>query len=121
MQTETKTVAGDIPNQGSIIDFLWHLKKQGYSDSTIKTRIKILKLMNKQGVNLHDSEAVKLFIAKRDTWSNGHRQIAVTAYDGFAEMLSINWQPPFYDNNKTLPFVPTEKEVDALVAGVAKK
>lgn len=119
--TETKTVAGDKPNQGSIIDFLWHLKKKGFSDATIQTRVKILKLMSKQGINLYDSEAVKLFIAKRSTWSNGHRQIAVMAYDGFAEMLSINWQPPFYDNNKTLPFVPTEKEVDALISGCSKK
>ncbi|MGA3288900.1 MAG: tyrosine-type recombinase/integrase [Candidatus Bathyarchaeia archaeon] len=119
--TETKTVAGDTTNQGSIIDFLWHLKKQGYSDATIQTRVKILKLMSKQCVNLHDSEAVKLFIAKRDTWSNGHKQIAVTAYDGFAEMLSIKWQPPFYYNNRTLPFVPTEKEVDALISGCSKK
>ena len=47
--------------------------------------------------------------------------IAVTAYACFAEMLKIDWEPPFYENNKTLPFVPTEKEVDALISGTSKK
>lgn len=28
------------PDQGQIVDFLWHLKKQGYSDATITTRVK---------------------------------------------------------------------------------
>jgi integrase len=116
VETNTQT-----PDQGQIVNFLWHLKKQGYSDATIKTRVKILKLMNKQDVNLLDPEAVKLFIARRDSWSNGHKQIAVHAYDGFAEMLAIKWSPPYYHNNKTLPFVPTEKEVDALISGCSKK
>ena len=119
--TELKTVARDNNEQGEIIAFLWHLKKQGYSESTIHTRVKILKFMRKQSVNLQDPEAVKLFIAKREEWSNGHKQIAVTSYDGFAEMLKIKWEPPFYENNKTLPFVPTEKEVNALVSACSKK
>ncbi|MCW4046772.1 MAG: tyrosine-type recombinase/integrase [Candidatus Bathyarchaeota archaeon] len=116
VETYTKT-----SDQGKIVDFLWHLKKQGYSDATIKTRVKILKLMCKEGVDLGDPEAVKLFIANRESWSNGHRQIAVHAYDGFAEMLGIKWDPPYYENNKALPFVPTEKEVDALISGCSKK
>lgn len=77
--------------------------------------------MNKQHVNLLDPEAVKLFIAKRDAWSNGHKQIVVHAYNGFAEMLNIKWTPPSYNNNKTLPFIPSEKEVDALIAGCSNK
>ena len=73
--TETKTVAGDINYQGEIIAFLWHLKKKGYSDATIHTRVKILKFMKKQGVNLEKPEDVKLFIANRKEWSNGHKQL----------------------------------------------
>ena len=109
------------PNQGQIVDFLWHLKKQGYSDATTATRVKILKFMNKKGVNLLDPEAVKLFIAKQETWGNGHRQIAVHAYDGFVKMLAIKWEAPYYENVKSLPFVPQEKEVDALISGCSTK
>ena len=116
VETKAKT-----PEQGQIVNFLWHLKKNGYSDATIKTRVKILKLMQKKGVNLLDSEAVKLFIAQRESWGKGHKQIAVHAYDGFAEMLSIKWNPPYYHNDKSLPFVPTKKEVADLIAGTSKK
>ena len=120
--TEIKTVAGENKTPGAIIDFIWYLKKQGrYSDSTIYTRSKALKFMAKKGVNLSDPEAVKLFIAQRKEWSNGHKQLVVFAYDGFLEMKGIKWQPPFYDKNQRLPFIPTEKEVDALIAGCSKK
>jgi integrase len=77
--------------------------------------------MAKNNVDLADPEAVKLFIARRKEWSDGHRQIGVSAYTAYAKMEKIEWKPPFYDHNKTLPFVPTEKEVEALISGTSKK
>ena len=125
--TETKTVVGDAHqthqiDQGTIVDFLWHLKKQGrYSEDTFKTRVKLIKLLNKEGTNLLDPEAVKKSIASHDNWCNGHKQTVVHAYNGFAEMLGLKWNAPYYKNDETLPFVPTEKEVDALISGCTKK
>ena len=109
--------------QGEIVDFLWYLKKQGkFSDATIKTRVKLLRyLSEKSGVNLHNPEAVRTILAINEKWSNGYKQNFVSAYDSFAEMLKISWEPPYYENKKSLPFVPLEKEVDALVAGCSKK
>jgi integrase len=126
--TELKTVVAisqkpKTAAQGQIIDLLWYLKKQGrYSDATIATRIKLLTyLSEKHEVNLLDPEAVKTAIAKNEKWSNGYKQNFVSSYDSFAEMLKIQWQPPFYENKEKLPFVPTEKEVDALISGCSKK
>ena len=109
--------------QGEIVDFMWYLKKQGkFSDATIKTRVKLLRyLSQKSGVNLHDPEAVRTILAINEKWSNGYKQNFVSAYDSYAEMLKIQWQPPYYETKKSLPFVPLEKEVDALVAGCSKK
>jgi integrase len=104
-----------------IIDYIFYLKKNGFSDATIKTRFKILKLMRKHNVDLDNPDAVKLFIAKRETWSNGHKQVAVYAYNHYTKMRNIEWQPPFYKNKPSLPFVPTEKEIDALINGCTKK
>jgi hypothetical protein len=36
-------------------------------------------------------------------------------------MKGIQWTIPQYKRNETLPFVPTEKEIDALINGTAKK
>jgi integrase len=107
--------------EGRLIEYLWYLKKNGFSEATAKTRYKILKLMTKNNINLNNPEDVKMFIARRETWSNGHKQVAVYAYHQYTKMMNIQWTPPFYDNNKTLPFVPTEKEIDALISGTSKK
>ena len=100
---------------------MWYLKKNAFSDATIKTKLKILKLIAKHKVNLDNPEEVKSFIATRETWSNGHKQIAIYAYTNYARMNNIKWEAPFYRNNPSLPFVPTEKEIDALINGCTKK
>ena len=122
---ETKTVAGEsLSNQdvkGKIVEYLWHLKKQGYADETVKTRVKLLRQMAKENVNLNDPEDVKKAIASHDHWCNGHKQIVVHAYNSYCEMLKIQWTPPYYEHVKSLPFVPLEKEIDALISGCSKK
>ena len=110
--------------QGEIIDFLWHLKKQGkYSDATIKTRVKILTyLSEKHGLNLHDPEAVRTLLATNEKWSNGYKQNIVATYDSPSLKCKKSVGTPHTTKTeKTLPFVPLEKEVDALVAGCTKK
>jgi hypothetical protein len=102
------------PPTQHIINYMLHLKKKGLSESTIKTKSKILRVMERNNVDLNDVEAVKLFIATRDEWSNGHKQIAVYAYDHYAKMKGIEWKPAFYKYDPFIPFVPTEKEVDSL-------
>jgi integrase len=98
-----------------------HLQKQAYALPTIITKYKILRAMLRDNVNLSDPEAVKLYIARKQTWSNGHRILAVYSYNEYAKMKRIQWTIPQYKRNETLPFVPTEKEVDALINGTAKK
>jgi len=77
--------------------------------------------MIKHNVDLDNPEAVKLFIALREEWSNGHKQIAVYAYDNYTQIRNIEWKPPFYKHKKSIPFVPTEKEADALINGCTRK
>lgn len=121
--TETRTVAGEssIENQGDIVEYLWYLKKRGYSEATIQTRVKLLKLLKKRGANLLDSESVKRVIAEQDVWSSGHKQVVVQAYNSFAKMRNMQWEPPFYVHVKSLPFIPSEKEIDALISGTSRK
>jgi hypothetical protein len=91
------------------------------AEATIRTKYKILRVMLRNNVNLLNPEEVKLFIARNKNWSNRHKIIAVYAYNDYAKMLGINWDIPYYKKNETLPFVPTEKEIDALISGTSKK
>jgi integrase len=98
-----------------------YLQKQAYAEPTIITKYKILKTMLNNNINLDNPEEVKLFIARRKSWSDGHKIIAVYAYNDYAKMKNIQWTPPQYERQETLPFIPIEKELDALIYGTAKK
>jgi integrase len=77
--------------------------------------------MIRENVDLLDPEAVKLFIKKYKKWSDGHKMVAAYAYNDFCKMLNIEWEVPTYRWKETIPFVPTKKEVEALIAGTSKK
>ncbi len=90
-------------------------------EATIRTKYKVLKVMLRDEVNLEDPKEAKLYIARRKQWSNGHKIIACYAYNDYTKMRGILWEVPYYKKNETLPFVPTEKEIDALIAGTSRK
>jgi integrase len=121
--TALKTVAReDSKNETKAEhEFRTYLKNKGYSDATVKTRCKLLKLLEKRGANLIDSEDVKIVIAEQKSWCDGHKAIAVQTYSSFAQMMHIVWEPPCYINVKSLPFLPLEKEIDALISGTSPK
>jgi integrase len=107
--------------KGRIIEHAFWMKKEGYAENTITRRIRLLTTLAKRGANLLDPESVKVTIAKQQKWSLKTKELAVEAYSCFLKMVGGIWKPPKYKAPKTLPFIPTEKELDQLIAGVNKK
>ena len=107
--------------KGRIINFLWQLKKEGYSENTIENYRKFLRLLTKRGANLMDPESVKEVIAKQKRWSSSTKCLASVAYQAFANRNGISWEPPRYKPTRKMPFIPLESEIDALIAGCGKK
>jgi integrase len=97
------------------------MKKQGYAEATIKGRVKLLRTMCKRGAHLNDSESIKDVIARQKTWSNTRKNLAVIAYDCYLKMKGKTWDPPRYKLVNKLPFIPTEDEIDQLIAGCNTK
>ena len=110
------------PNEikGKVIEFLWWMKKQGYSESSIKSRSEILKRLMRLGANLLDPESVKECIAKQKRWSEGRKANVVYAYDLFVKWSGLEWTPPKVSIPEKLPFIPLEREIDDLIAGCSK-
>jgi len=106
--------------KGKIVEHSFWMLKQGYAESTIKGRAKLLKILVKRGANLFVTESVKEAIAKQK-WSGGRKANAVEAYTCFLQMLGKTWEPPKYKRVRKLPFIPTENEVDQLIAGCGRK
>jgi len=115
-EIEKQTVAGNLQNnevKGLIIKYMAYLEKEGYT--TKSAYLKLIKRLAKIGANLLDPEVVKTVIAKQ-SWKHGTKMLATYAYDAFAKMEKITWQPPKYTQEEALPFVPEEKELDQLIA-----
>ena len=103
--------------KGAIVSFLWKLKKEGYAEDTIRDYVYIIETLARRGANIFDPESVKEVIAKQKTWSETRKWQVVKAYSKFAEFNGISWIPPRYKQVKKLPFIPTEEELDQLIAG----
>jgi len=109
-----------IEAEAKILEHAWWMKKQGYKESTIRNTVKVLKLLVKLGANLSDPESVKDAIARHDVSEGAKLQMAC-GYDNYASSNKIRWEIPNYRQVQKLPFIPSESEIDALIAGCGKR
>jgi len=106
--------------RGKILEFLWWLQKNGRNQVTIGNYRKFLNRLLGQGLNLLDPEELKGFIAKAK-WKPSTKITAVRMLNVWFRFLKIEWNPPKYTPETTIPFIPTEDELNQLIAGVGKK
>jgi len=108
--------------QAKIFEAAWELKKLGYSDATIRLFNSALRTLHYRGANLFDPESVKEVIA-RQKWSDSRRANVIKSYDLFAKHYGITWVKPKLPRpiRKIPPYLPTEAEIDALIAASPKK
>jgi len=106
--------------KGKILDFAWWLRKEGYADSTIEMNVKALRILQERGAELYNPESVKSVIAQQ-SWSQNRRKNVINAYDLFAKHSGLRWDKPKCQPERKIPFIPTEQELDALIAGSGKK
>jgi len=117
--TETRAT-GDISKKNQLFNFAWYLKKQGLQEPTIKTYVKLLRILSKRDAELSDPENVKGKIANQ-TWVNKRKQNAVNAYTHYLSMIGGQWNPPYYQEQEKPIFIPKESEIDALISGTGLK
>ena len=106
--------------KSELFNFAWWLRKNGFKEATIESKVKLLKVLVRRGANLADPESVKLVIAKQN-WSGGRKENAVQAYTSFLSYKGMEWNPPRYKRVRRLPFIPTEQELDQLISGCSKR
>lgn len=114
-QAGATEISTSKPITGKILEYAWWLKKEGYAESTITGRVKLLRRLLKLGADLYDPESVKSTIAKQESWSTGRKELAAEAYSSFLTMIGGKWNPPKYRRVSKLPFIPQESELDQLI------
>ena len=99
--------------KSNLVNFSWHLKKMGRSNSTIRTYTNYVKNMGKLA-DLNDSEAVKGVIATHYRDKNTQR-MACCSYDAYIKFAGGKWEKPHYIPEDKQVFIPTEEELRCAV------
>lgn len=107
--------------KNKLLEFSWWMKKEGYKEDTIRGKTILIKIMCERGANLYDPDSIKTVIAQHPNWSEGRKENAVNAYSTFLRMTDGTWNPPIYTRIRKIPFIPTEKEIDDLIASSSNK
>jgi integrase len=108
-------------NRDKIFEYAWWMRREGYAEGTINRRIRFVKTLVKRGANLFDPDSVKTVIAKQSHWSPTTKEHSVTIYSNFLKCFDGNWNPPRYKRLDKLPFIPSEDEINDLIAGSNRK
>lgn len=107
--------------KGLIVSLSFWMLKQGYRETTIYVTAQRLKHLTKLGANLLDPESIKETIAQQN-WQESTKVTYVNSYARLAEMQKLRFTKPRYKvDHQKLPFIPTETELDQLIAGCSKK
>jgi integrase/ribosomal protein L37AE/L43A len=119
---EIETCAGgkSLDINGKLIQFPFYCQKEGMTQSTIRTFNNAITRLAKVS-DLNDSESVKEALSKMDVTQNTKVSYCV-AYTVFLRFIGKTWNPPKYSFQQKLPeFLPTEAEIDQLIASSGPK
>jgi len=117
-QTQAAGIAPqDKPDlKGDIINFLWWMEKQGYAYQSIRGAGSSLRALIARDANLGDPETVKEALAREQKWSQARRRNVINTYTVFLKFKGLQWEKPKCNVTRKFPFIPTEQEIDALIA-----
>jgi integrase len=124
-RTQEKAAGATTPDlatiKGKLVEFALWLSKQGYTEDVAKWRSTVMKRLVDLGANLWNPETVKEILVKQKTWSNSYKMVLCYAYENFLTMEGLSWSRPKYKQDEAFPFIPTEAELNQLIAACGKK
>jgi integrase len=106
----------EVDIKGAIVEFLWQLKKENRSEDTITAYGYSLETLVKRGVNLFDPENFKDVMARQTDWTETRKHNLTKAYRCFLNQHGIKATLTKYRVTRKLPFIPTEEEINQLIA-----
>jgi integrase len=109
----------ETTNLARIINFKLELEKKGRQPETIDTAYRRLLQLDKL-CNINDPEEVRLTLA-RQKWAQNTKRGFVSIFDEYPKFQKIQWEKPIYRKERKIPFIPTEAEIDALIAASSKR
>jgi integrase len=115
------TTHATADTKGKFVEFAFHMEKKGLAPDTIRGNLGALRALIKRNANLFDPESVKTALAKEKIWSQNRRRNVINAYTVFLKLNGMTWEKPKCQVTRKFPFIPTEQELNNLIAGCGKK
>ncbi|MGD0978638.1 MAG: site-specific integrase [Candidatus Bathyarchaeia archaeon] len=128
MTTPAQKITTPAQIQTDILSFREYQMREGRAEETIRSRIQALNQVSKI-CDLNDPEIVKTWLADKNnehhftkvcTWANKTKTKFIDTYSAYLKFKQIQWKPPHYTPQQKLPFIPTEEEIDQLIASCGK-
>jgi integrase len=107
--------AADV--RGKLFEFTWYMQKQGYTPETIRGNSGALRALIARNADIMNPESVKEALAKEEKWSQNRRRNVINAYTLFLKINGMHWEKPRCSLVRKIPWIPTEQEIDDLIAG----
>jgi integrase len=129
LEAEEKTVLGEshakLDVKGKLVAYSFFMERQGYNTETIRGNSGSLRTLLARGASLFDPESVKDVLAREQRkfengekgWSSNRRRNIINAYTLFLKINGLNWEKPKCKTERKNPFIPTEAEINDLIAG----
>jgi integrase len=102
-----------------LLNFAWQAKKNGLAEQTIEVAVKNLKQITKNCTNILDPEQFKTALTNTH-WSNNTKKKVVAEYTTLLKYNGITWEKPRFVTEQVYPFIPTEQEIDTLIAACGR-
>lgn len=119
MADDTPTES-EIKTWAKIESFLFQLTNDGRKPSTILNYRKSFKRLLKDGADLFDPESSKAALAK-STLKESTKKTVVGILGSWFDYNQIPWRPPKYSDEHDVPYIPTESELNLLIAALGEK
>ncbi len=124
----SKTVPGKRITEdakGLLIQFEARMLLENYAQETIRGAVSCLKALLVRNADLWNPESVKKALAEEElkkqqgekAWGQNRKRNVIAAYTLFLNFHDQTWKKPKCKVDEKKPFIPTEEELDALIAG----
>jgi integrase len=124
MTTPAQKITTPAQTEQEILDFREAQLKEGKAEETIRSRIQALRQVSNI-CDINDPEIIKTWLndfknehnfSKPCNWSNRTKTKFVDTYSTYLRHKNVKWNPPKYTPKQRLPFIPTEQDIDQLIA-----
>jgi integrase len=90
------------------------MERQGYAKETIRTNDSSIRALLARNANLIDRSI-------EQKWSQNRRRNVINAYTLFLKVCGMSWEKPRCNVTRKIPWLPTEAEINDLIAGCPVK